>query len=230
MSWNEACGSARRRNPQLFRSLNARLFGHHDGWLPNGFRSASPQTPYDDGMWNVTIQTRAGSCDPTTHYAVTVADGKVSGPANVSGTVSRSGNVRVSIGAALPTDSSKVAQARVSGMVLRAASPAAVGADGIDPIEARKNQEMAIALDCPLSGLRQGIHQGTSPAGRAPNTAIHGLDARDLGLPDHRQIAGRGHHHGLASDSPARQTDRDTPRRPTDGHHSLVKRGTFWSA
>jgi hypothetical protein len=110
----------------------------------------------------------------------------------VSGTVSRSGNVRVSIGAALPTDSSKVAQARVSGMVLRAASPAAVGADGIDPIEARKNQEMAIALDCPLSGLRQGIHQGTSPAGRAPNTAINGLDARDLGLPDHRQIAGRG--------------------------------------
>jgi hypothetical protein len=61
--------------------------------------AASAQTPYD-GMWNVTIQTRAGSCDPTANYAVTVADGKVSGPANVSGIVSRSGNVRVSIGAA----------------------------------------------------------------------------------------------------------------------------------
>jgi hypothetical protein len=60
---------------------------------------ANAQTPYD-GMWNVTIQTKAGSCEPSSHYAVTVADGKVSGPANVSGTVSRSGNVRVSIGAA----------------------------------------------------------------------------------------------------------------------------------
>jgi hypothetical protein len=57
------------------------------------------QTPYD-GMWDVTIETRAGSCEPTAHYAVSVADGKVSGPANVSGTVGRSGNVRVSIGMA----------------------------------------------------------------------------------------------------------------------------------
>jgi len=61
--------------------------------------SANAQTPYD-GMWNVTTQTRTGSCEPTAHYAMTVVDGKVSGPANVSGTVSRSGNVRVSIGAA----------------------------------------------------------------------------------------------------------------------------------
>lgn len=61
--------------------------------------SASAQTPYD-GIWNVTTQTRAGSCEPTAHYAMTVVEGKVSGPANVSGTVSRAGNVRVSIGAA----------------------------------------------------------------------------------------------------------------------------------
>jgi hypothetical protein len=61
--------------------------------------SALAQTPYD-GVWNVTIQMKTGSCDPTARYAVTVADGKVSGPADVSGTVSRSGNVRVSIGAA----------------------------------------------------------------------------------------------------------------------------------
>jgi hypothetical protein len=61
--------------------------------------TAYAQTPYD-GMWNVTIQTRAGSCEPTAHYAVTITDGKVSGPANVSGTVGRSGNVRVSIGEA----------------------------------------------------------------------------------------------------------------------------------
>jgi hypothetical protein len=60
---------------------------------------ANAQTPYD-GIWNVTTQTRTGSCEPTAHYALTVLDGKVSGPENVSGTVSRSGNVRVSIGAA----------------------------------------------------------------------------------------------------------------------------------
>jgi len=64
------------------------------------YASANAQTPYD-GIWNVTIQTRAGSCDPTAHYAMTVADGKVSGPVNASGTVSRSGNVRVSIGRGL---------------------------------------------------------------------------------------------------------------------------------
>ena len=61
--------------------------------------SANAQTPYD-GTWNVTTQTRTGSCEPTAHYAITVVDGKVSGLADVSGTVSRSGNVRVSIGAA----------------------------------------------------------------------------------------------------------------------------------
>jgi hypothetical protein len=61
--------------------------------------SASAQTPYD-GTWNVTTRTRTGSCEPSAHYALTVVDGKVSGPENVSGTVSRSGNVRVSIGAA----------------------------------------------------------------------------------------------------------------------------------
>jgi hypothetical protein len=60
---------------------------------------AYAQTPYD-GMWDVTSQTRTGSCEPTAHYAITVGDGKVSGRANVSGTVSRSGKVRVAIGGA----------------------------------------------------------------------------------------------------------------------------------
>jgi hypothetical protein len=61
--------------------------------------SANAKIPYD-GAWNVTTQTMTGSCEPTAHYAITVADGKVSGLANVSGTVSRSGNVRVSMGGA----------------------------------------------------------------------------------------------------------------------------------
>jgi hypothetical protein len=63
---------------------------------------AAAAQPYD-GTWNVAIQTKAGSCDPTANYAVTVTEGKVSGPANVSGTVGPSGKVRVSIGAAYPS-------------------------------------------------------------------------------------------------------------------------------
>src|ERR1700736_6563721 len=56
---------------------------------------AMAQTPYD-GVWNVTILTKAGSCEPTAHYVVKVADGKVSGPQYVSGLVGREGNVKVS--------------------------------------------------------------------------------------------------------------------------------------
>ncbi len=38
---------------------------------------AAAQTPYD-GLWNVTIVTKAGSCEPSTRSTLTVADGKVS--------------------------------------------------------------------------------------------------------------------------------------------------------
>jgi hypothetical protein len=69
--------------------------------------AASAQTPYD-GTRNVTTQTRTGSCEPTVHYALTVVDGKVSGPENVSDTVSRSGNVWVSIGAAYTQTNSRL--------------------------------------------------------------------------------------------------------------------------
>jgi hypothetical protein len=62
--------------------------------------AASAAAAQFDGVWDVTIRTIAGSWEPTAHYAVTVTEGKVFGPENVSGTVGRSGNVRVSIGAA----------------------------------------------------------------------------------------------------------------------------------
>ncbi len=61
--------------------------------------AASAEAPFD-GVWSVTIQTRTGSCDATASYSLTVADGRISGPANVTGTISRSGYVRVSLGAA----------------------------------------------------------------------------------------------------------------------------------
>lgn len=62
--------------------------------------AAAAQTPYD-GLWNVTIVTKAGACEPSTRSTLTVADGKVSAPgANVSGSIGREGLVRVSIAGA----------------------------------------------------------------------------------------------------------------------------------
>jgi len=62
-------------------------------------KPAFAQTPYD-GLWNVTVLTRSGSCEPSARYPLTVIDGKVSGAADVSGSVGREGIVRVSIGGA----------------------------------------------------------------------------------------------------------------------------------
>jgi hypothetical protein len=58
------------------------------------------QTPYD-GLWNVTVMTKSGSCEPTTHSTLTVSDGKVSAAgAAVSGSIGHEGLVRVSINGA----------------------------------------------------------------------------------------------------------------------------------
>lgn len=62
--------------------------------------AAKAQTPYD-GLWNVTIITKAGSCEPSLRSTLTVADGKVSAAgADVSGSIGREGLVRVSINGA----------------------------------------------------------------------------------------------------------------------------------
>jgi type 1 fimbria pilin len=61
---------------------------------------AAAQTPYD-GLWNVTIVTKTGTCEPSTNSTLTVTDGKISASgANVSGSIGREGLVRVSIGGA----------------------------------------------------------------------------------------------------------------------------------
>ena len=57
---------------------------------------AYAQQPYD-GLWNVTILTRAGNCEPSVRYPLTVTDGRVSGAADVSGSIGREGIVKVSI-------------------------------------------------------------------------------------------------------------------------------------
>ena len=58
------------------------------------------QQPYD-GIWNVTIMTHSGSCEPSATSTVTVTEGKISGAgASVSGSIGREGLVRVSINGA----------------------------------------------------------------------------------------------------------------------------------
>ena len=65
--------------------------------------SSSPSfasQPYD-GVWNVTIVTKSGTCEPTASSTLTVAEGKISAAgANVSGSIGREGLVRVSINGA----------------------------------------------------------------------------------------------------------------------------------
>jgi type 1 fimbria pilin len=61
---------------------------------------ADAQTPYD-GLWQVTVVTKSGSCQPSTSSTLTVTDGKVSASgAAVSGSIGREGIVRVSINGA----------------------------------------------------------------------------------------------------------------------------------
>jgi hypothetical protein len=70
------------------------------GCVTLGARPAGAQTPYD-GTWNVTIVTKAGSCEPTARSTLTVADGKISAPgSDVAGTIGHEGLVRVSINGA----------------------------------------------------------------------------------------------------------------------------------
>jgi hypothetical protein len=59
---------------------------------------AAAQSAYD-GLWQVTVVTKTGSCDAQTTASVNVADGKISG-GPVSGTVGSGGLVRVSINGA----------------------------------------------------------------------------------------------------------------------------------
>jgi hypothetical protein len=61
---------------------------------------ALAQQPYD-GLWNVTIVTKTGSCQAQSNYPLTVTDGKISAAgAEVNGHVASSGLVKVSIGPA----------------------------------------------------------------------------------------------------------------------------------
>jgi hypothetical protein len=61
---------------------------------------ALAQSPYD-GVWNVTIVTKSGSCEPSASSTLTVSDGRITAAgASVSGSIGREGIVRVSINGA----------------------------------------------------------------------------------------------------------------------------------
>ena len=61
---------------------------------------AYAQQPYD-GLWQVTVVTKTGSCDAQTTSTLAVTEGKISGGgAPISGTVGSGGLVRVSINGA----------------------------------------------------------------------------------------------------------------------------------
>jgi hypothetical protein len=61
---------------------------------------AFAQQPFD-GVWNVTIVTKSGGCEPTANSTLTVSEGKISAAgANVSGSIGHEGLVRVSINGA----------------------------------------------------------------------------------------------------------------------------------
>jgi hypothetical protein len=57
------------------------------------------QTPYD-GMWYVIFETSAGGCEASARYQVTVQDGRISGPADISGKVAHEGLVKASLNGA----------------------------------------------------------------------------------------------------------------------------------
>jgi type 1 fimbria pilin len=61
---------------------------------------AMAQTPYD-GLWNVRVVTKSGSCEPETRSTLTIADGKISASeSDVTGSIGREGAGKVSIGGA----------------------------------------------------------------------------------------------------------------------------------
>jgi hypothetical protein len=70
------------------------------GLVVIGAHPVRAQTPYD-GIWNVTIVTKSGSCEPTVRSTLMVTDGKISAAgSDTAGTIGREGLVRVSINGA----------------------------------------------------------------------------------------------------------------------------------
>lgn len=85
---------------RITRACSVSLAAALLGCVVLGAHPAQARNPYD-GIWNVTIVTKAGSCEPTVRSTLTVTDGRISAPgSDVAGTIGREGLVRVSINGA----------------------------------------------------------------------------------------------------------------------------------
>jgi hypothetical protein len=88
---------------RVLSSINSLEFGMRYAalWLiafaPLSIAPALAKTSFD-GTWDVAVVTKTGSCDSSSHYRLTVHDGKVFGSGDVSGRVTEDGYVRVSLG------------------------------------------------------------------------------------------------------------------------------------
>src|SRR4051794_3323156 len=72
-------------------------------FITAGALAAAPASAAEnayDGLWNVTVVTKSGSCEPTTSSTLTVSDGKVTAGGTPAGSVGKEGLVRVSINGA----------------------------------------------------------------------------------------------------------------------------------
>jgi hypothetical protein len=87
---------------------------------------AFAQTPYD-AVWDVTVETKAGSCEASVSYRLTVQDGKVFGPADIAGAVAHEGLVKVSLGGAYAHGRLVAKSVRADGTQRRPVSRAADG-------------------------------------------------------------------------------------------------------
>ena len=85
---------------RLNRTRNALLASAFITAVALAATPASADNNSYDGLWNVTVVTKSGSCEPTTSSTLIVSDGKVSAGGAPAGSVGREGLVRVSINGA----------------------------------------------------------------------------------------------------------------------------------
>jgi hypothetical protein len=119
------------------------------------------RTDYD-GVWNVTVTTKTGSCQPTTFYPLVVTDGSVSGAADLSGT-GRNGMVRASLRGAHA--SGQLSGNAGSGRWNSASAGMPCSADGWRQGGDLRAVDHLERQDCLSTYLRSDDHSGFSSSG-----------------------------------------------------------------
>ena len=153
---------------------------------------AFAQTPYD-GLWNVTIQTRTGSCEPSSQYPLTVLDGRVTGAGDATKPSGRSLSLRIASSfSPLASSSTNVAAARHErrddavgadvaisfGASLDRAKTVGAGANARSKVLADCAATSALKFDVPRGALAEHAHL---PRQRANPRLGDGKSARHCG-------------------------------------------------